>query len=236
MTSSLASNHDGMTLRQAALVAGFAYLLNPVSYAEASIFPRLVIPGNIEQTVLNISAHGHLFLVAILCYFISFLGDIVLAWSLYVLLAPVNRSLSLLASIFQLVYAAIAFDGVVNLVTAYNLLTAPEYLAAFGTAPLHAQVMLQLHAFRHHWALSLVLFGIHLVLIGYLIFHSSYIPKIIGILLMINGLGWVLDSMGPYFFPHANFGFLFITFFAEIVFMFWLLIRGWKIKQPAPQS
>jgi hypothetical protein len=178
MASSI-SNRDGMTLRQAALVAGFAYLFNPVSYAEASIMPKLVIAGNIDQTVQNISAHGNHFLIAILCYFISFTGDIVLAWSLFILLAPVNRSLSLLASLFQLVYAAIAFCGVVNLVTAYNLVHTPEYLSAFGTAPLHAQVMLELHSFRHHWALSLVLFGIHLVLIGYLIFHSDYIPKII---------------------------------------------------------
>jgi hypothetical protein len=53
MPSTIPSNHDGMTLSQAALVAGITYVLNPVSYAEASIFPKLVIPGNIDQTFLN---------------------------------------------------------------------------------------------------------------------------------------------------------------------------------------
>jgi hypothetical protein len=93
--------------------------------------------------------------------------------------------------------------------------------------------MLLLHLFRYSWSMGLVLFGIHLVLLGYLIFRSGYIPKVLGILLVINGLGWMLDSLGPYLLPNANLGFTFITFFGEIFFMLWLLFRGWKIKEPA---
>ncbi len=74
---------EGLTLRQAALIVGFAYLLNPVPYAEFSIYPRLVIPGNVEQTATNIASHHGLFLVAIFCYLINFIEDIVIAWALY---------------------------------------------------------------------------------------------------------------------------------------------------------
>jgi len=222
----------GMSLRRSAVVAGFAYLLNPVSYAEFSIYPKLIIPGNIEQTVQNIGAHGGLFVGAILCYLTSFIGDVVLAWSLYVLLAPVNKAISLLAAWFQLVYAGIAIVAVVNLVAVYHLLDTPDYLAAFGSTQLHAQVLLLLHSFRYGWQIGLVLFGIHLVLLGCLIIRSSYIPWILGILLVINGLGWMLDSLGPYVLPNANLGFTFVTFFGEIFFMLWLLIRGWKIRPP----
>ena len=84
--------------------------------------------------------------------------------------------------------------------------------------------------------MSLVIFGIHLVLLGCLIYRSGYIPRIIGILLVIDGLGWVIDSLQPYLYPNAHLGFLFITFFGELIFMLWLLIRGWKIPEPAPQS
>lgn len=227
------THHDGMTLRQAALVAGFAYLFNPVSYAEFTIYPKLVAASNAEQTAQNITAHPHLFAAAIFCYLISFIGDVVLAWALYVLLAPVNRSLSLLASIFQLVYAGIAVSAIFSLVNVYQLLTIPYYLTIFGPAQLQAQVWLQLHAFHTGWSLSLILFGIHLALLGYLIFRSRYIPWILGVLLFINGLGWTIDGIQPYFFPTANLGFIFVTFFAEILFMLWLLIRGWKIKQPS---
>jgi hypothetical protein len=224
---------EGVSLRQAALIVGFAYLLNPVSYAEFSIYPKLVIPGNIDQTVANIGSHHGLFVAAILCYLINFIEDVIIAWGLYMLLAPVNRALALLAAWFQLVYAAIALFALFNLATVYRMLTTPEYLTLFGSGPLHAQVNLLLHSFRYDYSLALVLFGIHLLLVGYLIVRSSYIPWWLGVVLLINGLGWVVDSLQPYLYPDANLGFVFITFFGEVVFMLWLLIRGWYIREPA---
>jgi len=231
-----ANHHEGLTLRQAALIAGFAYLLSPVTTAEFSIMPKLVIPENIEQTVQNIVAHHGLFVAAIFCYLITFIEDVVIAWALYVLLVPVNRSVSLLTAWFRLVYTAIALFGWLNLVTVFRLLNTPDYLTAFGSAQLHAQVLLLLRSFRYDWSMSLVIFGIHLVLLGYLIYRSGYIPRIIGILLVIDGLGWAIDSLQPYLYPNAHLGFLFITFFGELVFMLWLLIRGWKIQEPTAPS
>ena len=223
---------EGMTLRQAALVGGFGYLLNPVSYAEYTLYPKLVIPGHIEQTAQNIVVHGNLFVAAILCYLINFIGDVVIAWALYVLLVPVNRSLSLLTAWFRLMYTAAALFGLFNLVTVYGLLHTPDYLAAFGTQQLHAQAQLLLNTFRYDWSMSLVIFGIHLGLLGYLIYRSGYIPRIIGILLVIDGLGWMVDSLQPYLYPNAHLRFIFVTFFGELIFMLWLLIRGWKIQEP----
>jgi len=72
-------------LRQAALIAGFGYLIMPVAYAEYSIYPKVVIPGNIEQTAQNIVVHGRLFVAAILCYLITLIIDVVIAWALYIL-------------------------------------------------------------------------------------------------------------------------------------------------------
>jgi hypothetical protein len=100
---SAAKSYHGVTLRQAALVAGLAYLLNP------------------DQTVQNISAHLGLFAAAILCYIISFIGDVIIAWALHVVLAPVNRALSLLAAWCQLVYAAVALCSVFGLLDVYPL-------------------------------------------------------------------------------------------------------------------
>ncbi len=228
-----ANRNGGLTLRQAALIAGFAYLLSPVTTAEFSIMPKLEIAGNIEQTVQNIVTHRGMFVGAILCYLITFLEDIVIAWALYILLAPVNRAMSLLTAWFRLMYTAVALVGWLNLVTVFRLLNTPEYVTLFGTGPLHGQVRLLLGSFRYDWSMSLVIFGIHLVLLGYLIYRSGYIPWIIGVLLVIDGLGWVIDSLQPYLYPNAHLGFLFITFFGELVFMLWLLIRGWKIREPA---
>jgi Domain of unknown function (DUF4386) len=221
-----------VTLRQAALIAGFGYLLSPVTTAEFSIMPKLVVPGNIEQTVLNIGVHRGMFVAAIFCYLITFLEDVVIAWALYILLAPVNRSLSLLTAWFRLIYTAVVLFAWLNLVAVFRLLTTPDYLTVFGAGPLRAEVKLRLDSFRWDWSISLVIFGIHLVLLGYLIYRSSYIPKIIGILLAIDGVAWVVDSLSPYLYPNAHLGFLFIFYFAELIFLVWLLVRGWKIKEP----
>lgn len=226
----------GLSLRQAAIVTAITYLTNPVSYAEFSIWPRLVADDSIGRTVQNINAHPGLFLAAIFCYLVSFIGDIVLAWSLYVLLAPVNRALSLLASWFQLIYAAVALCGVFNLVAVRNMLHSSDYLAAFGTVQLQAQVLLQLRAFHNDFDFALTLFGIHLLLLGYLVFRSGYIPRFAGIALALAGVGWIVNFVGPYVRPDLGFGYTNIAACGELVFLGWLLVRGWKIKEVLPES
>jgi len=228
-----AQQDQGISLRQAALVAGFGLLVMifTAPFAEFYVFSKLVTPGDIEATVQNIRANGGLLLAGIFAYLIVFIFDVIVAWALYVLLIPVNRSLSLLAAWFRLMYTAIALFGMLKLVTVYRLLHTPDYAAIFQPDQLHTQVRFLLKAFRYEWGIGLILFGVHLVLLGYLVFRSGYIPRILGILLVIAGLGWVVHELGPYLLPGADLGFLFITFTLEVVFMFWLLIRGWKIPE-----
>jgi hypothetical protein len=235
----------GLTLRQAALTAGFAYLLNPVAFAEAHAYSMLIIPGNMPQTVLNLAAHRGLFAAVILCYLVSFILDIVLAWALYHLLAPVNRALSQLIAWFRLVYAALALAATLNLTTLFTLLDTPDYHQVFGSPQTYAQVRALHIAFRSGWSISLLVFGIHLVLLGYLMFRFSYLSKIlsgivsriasriIGILLVLNGLAWIVNSLVPYLSHTDLFPYLFPAFCGEIVFMLWLLIAGWRIREPA---
>jgi hypothetical protein len=231
------TNHsEGLNLRQAALIAGFGYLLMPAAFAEFHVFPKLVIPGSMEQTVQNIVVHGRLFFVGILCHLVTLILDVVIAWALYVLLVPVNRSLSLLTAWFRLVYTVLALFGLLNLVTVFRLLHTPAYLTDFGSQQLHAQVKLLLNSFRYDSSISLVIFGIHLGLLGYLTYRSRYIPKILGILLVFVGFSWVIYSLRPYLYPNANLGFIPITGFGELIFPLWLVVRGWKIQeQPARQ-
>jgi hypothetical protein len=224
---------SGLTLRQAAIVAGLGYLLNPVTYAEFNIAPKLIIPGHVDQTIANISANPRTFVIFILCYLVNFIGDIVIAWALYYLFAPVNRAISLLAALFRLMYTAIALAGWFNLVIVYRMLTNPEYQTVFGTGPLQAQVDLMLHAFRYDWAISIEIFALHLVLIGVLIFRSGYVPKWLGIALILDGIAWIVSNLAPYLYPRANLGLLQPFFWIELVFMLWLLIFGWRIPEPA---
>jgi len=229
--SGVATRVGGLTLRQAALIAGFTYLLNPVTFAEAYAMPHLVV-SDAGQTVANIAAHPHLFSAAVLSYFFSLLGDVIFAWSLYVLLAPVNRALSLLAAWLQLSYAAVSIAAVSNLGLLYRLLVIPSYSGKMIAGTLPVQGILLLGAFRSGWGFGLILFGLHLVVLGWLMARSSYLPKWLGWLLFIDGWAWVVDNLSVYAFPNTSLGFLNVFFAAELIFMVWLLGWGWRIPEP----
>jgi hypothetical protein len=226
-----------MTLRQAALVAAFTsfapLLMGGVPFAEFYVFARLIVPGNTAETVQNILSNRELFLVGVFAHLITFVADVILAWAFYVLLVPVHRALSLLTAWFRLVYTAVALGALMHLVTAFRLLTDGAYGDEFGAAQLHAQVEVLIRSFKYEWSLSIVIFGIHVVLLGYLVARSGYIPRILGVLLVMAGLGYVLAYLRPYLYPDLNLGFLFVTFFGELIFALWLLIRGWRIPEPA---
>ena len=237
MASIDSSNYgEKLTLRQAAVIAGFAYLTGPIIFAQLAALPTFVVPGNLEQTAQNITLNPKLFIASMICYLITFTADVVIAWALYVLFVPANKYLSLLTACFRWLYAAIAFFSLLNLVMAFRLLNAPDYVTVFGTRQLYAQMKLLLDSFRYDWSMGLILLGIHLVLLGFLIYGSGYVPRWIGILLLINGLGIMTNSLQPYLYPNARLEFLIITFFGEVVFMLWLLIKGWKIEELKSQS
>lgn len=222
---------SGISVRQAAVVSGFTYLLNPVTFAQGYAMPRLVAP-NAAQTIANMTAHPHLFSAAILSYFFSLLGDVVFAWSFYVLLAPVNRALSLLGAFLQLVYAAVSLAAVSNLGLLYRLIEIPDYSKHMDVAALPGQATLLLGAFHSGWGLGLILFGFHLVVTGWLIAHSTYLPRWLGWLIFLDGWAWVIDSLSIYLFPNAELGYLKIIFAAELIFMVYLLGWGWRLKEP----
>lgn len=219
-----------MTLRQAALVTGFAYLLDPVSYAEFSLWPKLFVAGNVEQTVANLAGNHAAFLGVFFAFFINFAEDIVIAWALYFLLAPVNKALSLLASLFQLVYASICLSSLFNLLPAYRLISGAELGGAVSNGVLHEQIYLLLRWFRYDYSMALVLFGIHLIIVGVLIVRSRYIPAWLGVVLAVDGAGWIAGMLQPYLYPSATLDLLQITALGELVFMAWLLLAGWRLR------
>ena len=221
-------NNDGITLHHAALIAGFGMLLMAATapFAEFFVFPKLIVHGDVEQTIRNILANRALYLAGVFACLINFVCDIVIAWALYILLVPVNRSLSLLAAWFRLIYTAIAVSALFKLIAVFRLLNTPDY-----SSP---QIRFLLDSFRWDWSMSLMLFDIHLGLLAWLVYRSGYIPRLLGILLAIDGLGWLIDGLSPYFYPHAWLGFVSVSSLGELVFMLWLLIRGGKIQPSVP--
>lgn len=227
------NNATPISLRIAGLIAGLTILAIAfiAPFSELFVYPKLINPTNAVETVKNITSNKTLFVAGIFGYLLTFSGDIVLSWALYILLKPVNEPLSLLTAWFRLVFSVIALVALLNLVAVFQLLNNPNYLILFGQKQVQAQVMLYLITFRSGYHFGIIFFSIHLILLGYLVFKSRYIPNMMGLLLIISGVGYLTDAVKPFLFPNFNLGFITITFFGELIFMLWLLIKGSKIKE-----
>ncbi len=219
------------SLGKAALAAGVAYLIMTASpVAEFLVYNRLVVAGDASATAQNILTHRSLFNTGIFLYLVNFLGDILSAWALYLLLKPVHANLSLLAAWVKLIYATLSIVSIFPLLHVVDLLQGADYLKVYAPEQLRAQAMLGLKAFRQEWSFAYILFGSHLMLVGYLAFRSGYIPKIVAICVGIAGVGWLVDNLQPYLYPQYNVNVGMLTGLGELVFMLWLLIRGWALR------
>lgn len=221
-----------ISLRKAAIVAGLGLLIMTIFYvfADFFVFQNLIVQRDATTTANNIIANGMQFRTGIFSFLIVILCDVVVAWALYVFLKPVNKSLSLLAAWFRLVYAIIFGFALVNYFSVLHLLSGADYLTVFEIDQLHAKVMLSLNAFSDGWAIGIVFFGLHLFVLGYLVFKSGYIPRILGILLVIAGLGYLIDNFGKFLFPSYDVAISLVTGWGELLFMFWLLFKGVKVQ------
>jgi hypothetical protein len=197
------------------------------------VFQKIVVPGNATTTVNNIMAGELLFRIGICGFLGVIILDVLVAWALYIFLKPVNKSLSLLAGWLRLAYSIIFGVALVNYFGVLQLLSNAEYLNIFGFDQLKAQVMLSLNAFGDGWAVGFVFFGLHLTIIGYLIFKSDTIPRILGVLLILAGGSYLIDYFGKFLNPEYDLNIATFMGWGELIFMFWLLLRGRKMKQSA---
>jgi hypothetical protein len=136
----------------------------------------------------------------------------------------------MLAAWLRISYAAIFAIAIGQLVGVLRLVGD----GAVGTDRSDTEVMLKVDAFHDIWNVSLVLFGAHLLLIGYLAYRSGVIPKFIGILLLVAGLGYLVDSFGAILIATYSFQVSTITFLGELLLMIWLLARGNRVRQLLP--
>ncbi|MBK8491291.1 MAG: DUF4386 domain-containing protein [Saprospirales bacterium] len=210
----------GISLLLMALVAGFSY-----GYVQSS----LVVKGDAEATVANLSTSISLFRAGVLGWLLIFFLDIVVAWALYLFFKEANQRLSLLTACFRLAYTALLGVAIMNLISVLNLLDeglmmAPEMV--------RYQVVFYLNAFEGGWSMGLVIFGIHLLLLGYLLLQSKYAHTVWGILLVLAGLSYLFVHGIKLLFPDldqlATIEMVLSLPMAvgEIGFAFWLLIRG----------
>lgn len=218
--------------RRAGAIAGSALLAVTVLAASAYVVAigGLVVDGDAAKTASNIAENEGRFRFGVACFALVAILDVVVAWALRVLFDPVSEIVSGLAAAARVAYAALLLVATGHLVVASQLLTGPERGAGFSGPELQAQGLLQIDAFSAVWQAGLGLFGLHLLLLAYLVIRSSYVPTWLGVLLVAAGGGYLIDSFGSILVRDysANVaGFLFV---GEALLMVWLLVRGRRIR------
>jgi hypothetical protein len=205
--------------RRAALVAGVGLAVMAVlgGFANFGALVPLITPGDAVQTAHNISTSPLLFWSGVVSFAMVALLDILVAGALYTLLRPVDRRLSAAAGWMRALYALLLMAALSRLVIGFSLLGDPE-------AALPA-----LESFNTIWVISLGLFGVSLLLVGYLAFRSGFIAKVFGILLALAGIGYLADAIGMAVVPDFSAVFAQFLFVGEVAIIFWLLIRGRRL-------
>jgi hypothetical protein len=219
------------SIRNASITAGVALLLMSVVaiFGKVVAVDGLVTEGDAARTATDIMASQGLFRLGIASLVVVIALDVVVAWALYRVFSPVSRSLSMLAAALRLVYSGVFMVAIGQLLGVVRLLSDDGYRAVFGADQVNAQAMLGITAFNDIWYVSQFLFGLHLLLIGYLAYRSGYVPRLLGVLLVIAGLGYATDSLGAVLSLGSWTAISSFTFLGEFLLALWLLIRARRI-------
>lgn len=229
--------------RQAAVIAGLAYvvIIALSFFANVLVLGRFTSSDDPAQTVGDIADSEALLRAGFATFIAVLIADVVVAWGLYVLLQRASRELALFAAWFRLVYVAIAGAALLNLLVVMKLVDATGYAGAIEAGQRNTQAMLFLDAYHYGWDISLICFGVHLLLVGILIVRSDYAPSVLGILVSIAGLGYVVGFSAlvvlPDYEDHKDLFLLFVAVLGvagEVIGLpGWLLWKGGTTGQRA---
>ncbi|SCW65821.1 protein of unknown function [Paenibacillus tianmuensis] len=220
--------------RQSAFTAGISLIIMALAsfFSYGFVHGSLVVKGDAGTTFNNIMSSTSLFKAEIFGWVIILISDIIVAWALYIFMKPMNTTLSLLGAWLRLTYSTILGMAILNLIVALHLSGPATYLASFSMEQIQSLMMLFLEAFESIWSIGLVVFGGHLLIVGYVAFKSDRIPKAIGILLLLAAIGYMVIHLSKTFLsPYdgaiaiLNLVFAIPMITGELGFGIWLLLR-----------
>ena len=214
--------------RLKARIAGIFYLICGMAYsfADGTVRGKLVVAGDAAATAHNILTHEPLYRLGFAAELISAVCYITVTLLVYDLFKPVNRSLSLLAAFFSLVGCTIQALSTLFHLAPLVILGGGQYLSAFKVEQLQALALMFLNLRAQTSSIYMVFFGWYCLLIGYLIFRSTFLPRILGVFMAIAGLSYQI-FLSP---PLANYLFPYVVkpagALGELSLILWLLVMG----------
>jgi hypothetical protein len=220
--------------KKAARIAGLLYL--SMIFAPFSMIyvpDKLIVRGDAAATANNILAHETMFRFANFADLVLAVGFICLGIALYRLLGGVTKTWAMLMVAFVCVSATIGFLNTLNNIAALILFRGADFLAVFDKAQLNALGYLFLRLHTQGNFINEIFWGVWLFPFGLLVYRSRFLPRILGIWLIIDCFAWVAMSIIAQFFPDyygSAFNWFQPAFFAELAIMLYFLIRGANVK------
>jgi hypothetical protein len=226
----------GLIPRKTARMAGLFYLVYIITTALASaVRSNLIVSGDAAATANNIMGSQLLFRIGFVTELVSAMFFLLAAWTLFVLLKPVNKSLALLFLLLNLGGVVVESVNMLNLLVPLQILSGADYLNVFQAGQLQALAMSYLNSYSSGFMIAQIFYGTWLLPLGYLVFKSGYIPRVLGILLMIDFFGILFWFFQFFLFPAygaASYPSYAIGLVAEGSLSLWLLIMGVKNQKP----
>lgn len=220
------------SINKIAKLAGILYFIVILAGVSNELIVRnfVFVSGDISATVNNILTHGFIFRFGFIISLIRQVVLLALVLVLYKLLKPVNNDIALGMVAFALVQVSVGMISLLFQFAAPLLLISNGYSTLFTTDQWHGQVLFFINLQVQGDVVSQLL-SIWLLPVGYLVFRAGFFPKILGILLMISCLGYLVDFLIFFLFPIIGLQVASYAFLAEVVFPFWLVIKGVNVKR-----
>ena len=225
------------TIKKTARIAGLLYLAHFVAFflADNGVHYTAVGPVDAAAIAHQMMASEWLFRIGFVSFLLAALFFLLAAWALYVLLKPVNKDIALLFVLLNLGGVVIQCASLFSEFGAHLLLSGADYLKVFPADQLQALAMLLLLIYKNGFMIAQIFLGLWVLPLGYLVMKSGYLPKILGIFLLVDCLVLLIWVFQFFLFYPENEAIsalcLAISFIAEFSLCLWLLIKGVNAEQ-----
>lgn len=222
--------HPSLSLRKIAIVAGIGYIIIFITgiFANFFVMERLVNLDHADMTFTNIQGNMRQFTSGILFFVVMVVFDFILAWALYHIFETIHPKWSAIAAILRLINALIFAIALVYLFEVWQLVVDNGEPSSISV-----KIIDQFKSFNETWLFGLLFFAAHLLVLSLLVWRSTRIPKWLGGLLLLAGVGYLVDSIAQYFLPNyqdyqAIFSMVVILpgVIGELALTIWLLAKG----------
>lgn len=216
-------------LQKYARAAGVLFLFSLIGggLGEFYIPGRIIVAGDAAATAHNVITSNQLFRLGFATYLIEALCDIALSLVFYVLLRPVNKNIALLAAFVGLVSTAVFAVFELFYFLPAHILGGASYLKTFSPEQLNTLALFSLNIYGLGASLFMAFYGTGMLIRGYLIYRSRYLPKFLGVLVALAGAGFIAKNFALVLAPHFPSDYFLIGMpVAALAMAFWFLFKG----------